>query len=298
MGKTSRCFVGSPTLPRYAGRGVAGDIRPLRGRPGSGHVAETEAIAVKRVTLIRVEYEDLPAVYDAAEADEARGAAHPPGNRRLEHLRMGQDPAKGDVDVRFCQADVNVEGEYHRLIRSMPTSNGGRAGFRGRKSRITVNCGGQWTHADREAISHAWTCPKKKYASSTQPSAARLADGKTCQCRSSWRWRLEMNLRSKSSWKPKESIVGHGKRHPMTLQNQMGRRQNGKLLAAETTVLADAGLHDTTNKVLGNCTIHRYRPVFHPQCQGRRDWRLYQQRPTWLSAVPARRRPLWMAESQ
>ena len=57
-------------------------------------------------------------------------------------------------------------------------------------------------------------------------------------------------------WSRKESIVGHGKRHPMTLKTKWAATKAGKLLAAETTIIADAGAYMyTSNKVLGNCTI-------------------------------------------
>ncbi len=66
-------------------------------------------------------------------------------------------------------------------------------------------------------------------------------------------------------WSRKESILGHGKRHPMTLKTKWAATKDGKLLAAETTVIADAGAYMyTTNKVLGNCTITATGPYFIP----------------------------------
>jgi CO/xanthine dehydrogenase Mo-binding subunit len=51
----------------------------------------------------------------------------------------------------------------------------------------------------------------------------------------------------------------------MTLKTKWAATTDGKLLAAETTVIADAGAYMyTTNKVLGNCTITATGPYFIP----------------------------------
>jgi CO/xanthine dehydrogenase Mo-binding subunit len=51
----------------------------------------------------------------------------------------------------------------------------------------------------------------------------------------------------------------------MTLKTKWGATKAGKLVAAETTVIADAGAYMyTSNKVLGNCTITATGPYFIP----------------------------------
>ncbi len=70
----------------------APDIVRCEGDKVAVIVAETEGIAAKARDLIRVEYEDLPAVYDAAEAMQPGAPRVHPEIGELEHLRMGQDP--------------------------------------------------------------------------------------------------------------------------------------------------------------------------------------------------------------
>jgi CO/xanthine dehydrogenase Mo-binding subunit len=66
-------------------------------------------------------------------------------------------------------------------------------------------------------------------------------------------------------WSRQESIIGHCKRHPMTLKTKWAASKDGRLLAAETSVLADAGAYMyTSNKILGNCTITATGPYFIP----------------------------------
>lgn len=82
--------------------------------------AETEEIAEEAVRLIKVEYEPLPAVYDAAEAikpDAPQLYEQFPGNvYPLENLVFGpkslREIAIGDVEKGFAEADFIVEGTY------------------------------------------------------------------------------------------------------------------------------------------------------------------------------------------
>jgi CO/xanthine dehydrogenase Mo-binding subunit len=57
-------------------------------------------------------------------------------------------------------------------------------------------------------------------------------------------------------WSREESILGHCKRHPVWLHCKWGATRAGKLVAAETRIVADGGAYCyTTNKVLGNATV-------------------------------------------
>lgn len=80
------------------------------GEPVALVAAETEAIAEEALSLIAVEYEELPAVFDVFEAME-EGApllhdAHP--NNILNHSKLRH----GDVEAGFAEADVVVEETY------------------------------------------------------------------------------------------------------------------------------------------------------------------------------------------
>jgi CO/xanthine dehydrogenase Mo-binding subunit len=72
-------------------------------------------------------------------------------------------------------------------------------------------------------------------------------------------WRLHqrgIDRPVKIIWSREESIIGHHKRHPMVLKAIWGARADGKLLAAQVEVVADAGAYAyTSTKVQGNCTL-------------------------------------------
>ncbi len=248
------------------GAGVRGDVVRCEGDQVAAIVAESEAIAAHARDLINVEYEDLPAVYDAAEAMQ-------PGAPRV-HPEIGDSNIcvldkirKGDVESAFERADVIVEGEYRTPYQEHAylQPEAGLA-YIDEAGRITVECAGQWTHADRESIAHALGLADEQVRV-IYPAIGGAFGGREDLSVQAVLALAAMKLKRpvKIVWSRKESIVGHGKRHPMTLKTKWAATREGKLLAAETTIIADAGAYMyTTNKVLGNCTITATGPYFIP----------------------------------
>ncbi len=76
---------------------------------------------------------------------------------------------------------------------------------------------------------------------------------------------LRLRKPVKIVWSRRESIVGHGKRHPVVLRARWAATKDGKLLAAENEIIGDAGAYMyTSNKVLGNAAITSTGPYFIP----------------------------------
>jgi CO/xanthine dehydrogenase Mo-binding subunit len=245
---------------------VPGDIVRCEGDQVAAIVAETEAIAAEARDLIKVGYEDLPAVFDAVEAmkpDAPR--VHPEfGDTNicvLDRIR------KGDVESAFTRADVIVEGEYHTPYQEHAylQPEAGLA-YLDEDGHITVECAGQWTHADRSGIAHALGLADEQVRV-IYPAIGGAFGGREDLSVQIVLALATMKLKRpvKIVWSRKESILGHGKRHPMTIRTKWAATRDAKLLAAETTVIADAGAYMyTTNKVLGNCTITATGPYFIP----------------------------------
>ena len=220
-------------------------------------LAESEASAAQGRELVQVEYEDLPGVFDA-EAALAPSAPRVHTERGDSNICVWDKIRKGDVEAAFARADVTVEGEYHTPYQEHAylQPEAGLA-YLDEENRITIECAGQWTHADQEQIAHALGLPKE------QVRVIYPAIGGAFGGREDISVQIVLALAvmkfkrpAKIIWSRKESIVGHGKRHPMTIRTKWAADRSGKLLAAETTVIADAGAYMyTSNKVLGNCTI-------------------------------------------
>ena len=256
------CGPGSTPAPA----GVAGDVVRCEGDQVAVVVAETEAIAAEAVKLIIVEYEDLPAVFDAAQAMK-------PGAPRV-HPEISDSNVcvldkirKGQVESAFAKASVIVEGEYHTPYQEHAylQPEAGLA-YPEDGGRITVKCAGQWTHADREAIAHALGLADEQIRV-IYPAIGGAFGGREDLSVQIVLALAAMKLKRpvKIVWSRKESIIGHGKRHPMTIKTKWAATREGTLLAADTPEIADAGANMyTTNKVLGNCTITATGPYFIP----------------------------------
>ncbi|MFQ5613176.1 MAG: xanthine dehydrogenase family protein molybdopterin-binding subunit [Anaerolineae bacterium] len=236
-------------------------------------VAETEAIAAKARDLIAVEFEDLPVV---TEPEQARGPdapqLHPraPGNI-AERYKI----RKGDVEAAWADCDVIVEGVYQTPFQEhaylQPEAG---VAYIDEQGRITVRTAGQWTWEDQQQIAHALALP---------PDEVRVvydAIGGAFGGREDMSVQIilalaVLRLRErgitrpvKTIWSRQESILGHCKRHPMTIRAKWGAKKDGALVAAEVEVVADAGAYMyTSNKVLGNTALTCTGPYVWPHAK-------------------------------
>ncbi len=220
-------------------------------------VAETERAAAEARELIYVEFEDLPIVTDPVAAMQPDAPLiHPErdGNNICVHYKI----RKGNIEQGFAQADVIVESEYHTPFQEHAylQPEAGLA-YIDQEGRVTVQAAGQWTHADRKQIAHALAMSEEQVRV-IYPAIGGAFGGREdlsvqiVLAFAAWKLRRPVKI----IWSRRESIIGHGKRHPMTLRAKWGATRAGKLVAAEMEIVADAGAYMyTTNKVLGNTTI-------------------------------------------
>ncbi len=224
-------------------------------------VAETEKQAEHARDLIKIEYEDLPIITDPREAmKEGALQLHPdkPGNL-LQHYRI----RKGDVDDVWDKCEAIIVGEYYTPFQEHAylQPEAGLA-YIDEEGRVTVQVAGQWTHEDQEQIAHALQLPLDQIRV-IYPAIGGAFGGRedmSVQIVLALAvWRLaQRGVRRpvKIVWTREESIIGHHKRHPMYLKAIWGARADGRLLAAQVEVIADAGAYAyTSTKVQGNTTL-------------------------------------------
>ena len=88
----------------------------------------------------------------------------------------------------------------------------------------------------------AASCPRTRWSSATPRSAGRSAGARTCRCSTCWPWRPgSCGARSAIVWSREESMVGHHKRHPMTIRCRWGATRDGTITAVEADDLPTAG---------------------------------------------------------
>ena len=237
------------------------DVVRWEGDQVAAIVAETERAAAQAAQLVQVTYEDLPAITDpvAAMAPDAP-QLHPdrPGN-----LICRYRVRKGDADAALAAADIVVESTYttpwqeHAYLQP----EAGLA-YIDEQGRVTVEVAGQWTHADQKQIAHALDLPPDQVRV-IYPAIGGAFGGREDMsvqivlALAAWRLAQRgVHRPVKIVWSRQESIIGHAKRHPMTIKYKSGATRDGKLVAAQIEIIADGGAYCyTTNKVLGNATV-------------------------------------------
>ena len=243
--------------------GVLGSTKPgtdivrFVGDQVAAVVARTEAEAAAAVKLIEVGYEDLPIVSDPV-------AAMQPDAPRV-HTEIGDSNIcvhykirKGNVEQGFAQAEVIVEGEYRTPVQEHAylQPEAGLA-YIDEEGRITIQCGGQWTHEDQHQVAHALDLPPEKIRV-VYPAIGGAFGGREDMSvqivLALAAWKLGRPV--KIIWSRQESIIGHGKRHAAVLRARWGATKDGKVVAIENEIIGDGGAYMyTSNKVLGNSTI-------------------------------------------
>jgi len=229
-------------------------------------VAETEAQAAAACDRIEVEYEVLPVLTDpvtAMKSDAPRVHEHIGDSNICTHYRI----RKGDLEDGFAQADVIVESEYRTPFQehAFLQPEAGLA-YIDNEGRITVEAGGQWTHTDQVEISHALGLSPEDVRV-IYPAIGGAFGGREDMSvqivLALAAWKLKRPVRI--IWSRQESIIGHGKRHPVVLRAKWGATREGKVVAVFNEIIGDAGAYMyTTNKVLGNSTITSTGPYFIP----------------------------------
>ncbi|HEX8993098.1 MAG TPA: xanthine dehydrogenase family protein molybdopterin-binding subunit [Anaerolineales bacterium] len=258
-----------PDQPVLCGPGSStkhGDVVRFVGDQVAVVVAETETAAQAALRLIKVEYEDLPVVSDPVEAMKPGAPVlHP--ERGDTNVCVRYKVRKGDVEAGFAQADVIVEAEYRTPAQEHAylQPEAGLA-YIDSEGRLTVACAGQWTHADRGSIAHAMALAEEQVRV-IYPAIGGAFGGREdlsvqiVLALAAWRLRRPIKI----IWSRRESIIGHGKRHPVVLRAKWGATKDGRLVAAHNEIIGDGGAYMyTTNKVLGNATVTSTGPYFIP----------------------------------
>ncbi|MEM7343137.1 MAG: xanthine dehydrogenase family protein molybdopterin-binding subunit [Chloroflexota bacterium] len=225
-------------------------------------VAETEQIAAQARDLIQIDYEDLPIVYDPEFAMSGQAPQLHPNvlNNIAEYKRI----RKGTPNKVWNDCNVIVEGTYQTPFQEhaylQPEAGVSSIDENG---VITVQCAGQWSWEDQQQIAHALDVPTERVRVVYDTIGGAFGGREDMSVQiilalASLRLYERHGVRRpiKIIWSREESMIGHCKRHPMTIKAKWGAKSDGTLVAAEMHVLSDAGAYMyTSNKVLANALL-------------------------------------------
>jgi xanthine dehydrogenase D subunit/xanthine dehydrogenase C subunit len=199
------------------------------------------ATAEAALQLIDVCYESLPLITDM-EHSLAAGTplVHDSGN-----LQRLIDYSRGDIDAGFGACVHIIEDTYvtPRQLHGFMETEGGWAAL-GADGTLEVHAGGQHGPRDRQQLSRILALPEEKIRVVTSPTGGAFGgkDELTIQ--------PALALLALKSRRPvriqlsrAESVLAGTKRHPMIIRMRTGCDAEGRLLAQQVDVIADAGAY-------------------------------------------------------
>lgn len=224
-------------------------------------IAESENIASSAMSKIKVTYDELPVINNPDEAllNDAIRIHQDRDDNILLHYKVRD----GDIEQGFKDSDVIIEGVYQTPMQEhaylQPEAG---VSYIDENNRITVVVGGQWVHEDQEQIAHSLNVPLEKIRV-IYPAIGGAFGGREDMSIQITLALATLKLSEKgihrpvkTVWSREESIIGHHKRHAYKIFSKWGANKEGKILAAEVKIVADAGAYAyTSTKVQGNATL-------------------------------------------
>lgn len=243
---TAKDIIGRNHLPNDKPVLVA-EVAKCAGDGVAAVVAETRALAVKAAKLVKVDYEELPAVFTPEEA-LAPGAqpVHGDSNCAITHKTV-----KGDIKIGFAEADVIIEREYstQRAMHSALEPDG--ALVVPEADGITVYCPGKGPFNVKRAVAAACGLSENRVRL-IQPAIGGAFGGKDCDINViASRAAMAAMITGrpcKMTWSREEVLIEGSKRHPFKLNYKIGAKKDGRITAIEINGLADVGAYITKSK--------------------------------------------------
>jgi len=224
-------------------------------------LAENEAIAAQARDLIEVAYQDLPAITDPRDAmqpgafrlhGERGDNSHPDGNILSQiHIR------RGDIEQGFASAEVIVENDYYLPMQEHVylQPEAGLAYMEG--DVVVIETAGQWAHHDQRQIARSLGIEPERVRMIYRTIGGAFGGREDISVQlvlalAAWKTGRPVKI----VWTRPESIRGHGKRHQMFIHSRWGATRDGRIVAADVNVIADAGAYAyTSTMVLGHTAL-------------------------------------------
>lgn len=226
---------------------LCGDVVRFEGDKVALVAAESKAAAAAGARLVAVEYEDLPAVTDprTALAPDAPLVHRQRGTNLLIHVPI----RKGDAARALAEADVALDGDFatswqeHAFLQ--PEAG---IAFVDEQERVVVETAGQWLHEDRRQIARMLELPEERVVIRYAAIGGAFGGREDLSIQhllalAAWRLRRPVAL----VWSREESIIGHHKRHPISIRCRWGAARDGRITAVEAEVIADGGAYASTS---------------------------------------------------
>lgn len=270
------CVITSADVPGKDGFGVFVHDQPVMARGKVRYVGEAVAAvaaedvvtARKALSLIKVVYEPLPAVFDAEEA--MRPGAPVLHDYAGDNVVMHIPIRKGDVEKGFAEADIIVEQTYgtQHVEHAYLEPEAGLA-YVDHDDVVTVISPSQNITHHRHMLADIIAKPINKVRFIMSPVGGGFG-GKEDMI-----YQGMLALAAMKSHRPvrlvftrEESILTTAKRHPARITYRMGLKRNGRITAATFHMLSDGGAYGlSTEGVMRKAAILSCGPYDIPNIQ-------------------------------
>jgi len=205
-------------------------------------VAETPEAAELGVQEVKVDYETLPAVFDAGEAlRPGAPKIHPGGNLTARHfVRLG------DAGQALGKADFVVRGTYSTPVQEQAYLETEAALAYPRGDGVEILASIQNPFMVKKAVTAVLGSGVRNVRVVQAPTGGGFggkqdAPDEVCAMAglASWLTKRPALL----AFSRKESTTFHPKRHPMVFEREMGVNSDGKITAVRARILADGGAY-------------------------------------------------------
>ena len=221
--------------------------------------ATTAQIAIEALALIEVEYELLPAVFDAEAAlrpgapqlyDELPGNVVTPGTPAFGRQCL-TEVVMGDVEQGFGEADVITEGTfgYENIPNPIPPEPPGAVALWENPNRVTLWVSNQASYLDKIILFHVFG---KKVEVRTHGAACGGSFGTKLM---SWQVQSYATLLSRATGRPvkiiftkEEHIAAFVLRPGSRMQARVGMKKDGTVTAVSGTWFVDTGYYSATTQ--------------------------------------------------
>lgn len=210
------------------------------GEPLAVVAAENEKIAEEALALIKVELEEIPAVFDPEEAMKPDAPkVHEGGN--VVQLRKVR---KGDVEKAFAEADIVIENVYRTQMQEHAYIEPEAGVAYLDRDNVVLNVCTQNPHFDRKEVARNLSLPVNKVRI-IQAATGGGFGGKLDVSVQVYIAVLALRTKRpvKLVYSREESVVATTKRHPCVIYYKTAADKNGKLLAIEATIIGDTGAY-------------------------------------------------------
>ena len=226
---------------------LAADQVRFYGEPIALVAAETLAIAERALTLIEIEYEVLPGVFDPLEALQP-GATFEnlpdPADPSLRNVVARWAIRKGDVSAGFAAADLVVENTFrvpyqeHAFIEP-------EAGVAWTDERGVLNI-----RVSTQVVEHFRSIARAVGIPQSQIRIQGTMVGGGFGGKEDITVEIYLALLTKATQRPvklvytrEESTLAHSKRHPYIIHHRTGVKQDGRITACQIKVISDSGAY-------------------------------------------------------